>query len=243
MEIFRRRLQEAIDASPEYRGKIQKLSRDAGVGDKTVYNMLKAESLDVSKAGPGIFNMARITGLLGVSLDFLVGRAAPPVRAIQSGQGIPAHINASLSAQLLGSDAPLSADKILRLHLKSGGRIEAFEPFLPQCDQYYPPAGDDETLTVKSVGEKSLSALTMGRADKELLQGALNQVDDTSLKARWVDDYRTASRNGTLCTLETLDVQMPNHPTRVRMDFIRCLVGVQGAESDPVVLNFSMLVV
>ena len=71
--MFRKNLKLAINSSEKYRDDVWSLSVDAGLGRKTLYNILRDERLDVSKTGPGIFGMSRVAELLGVSLDGRVG--------------------------------------------------------------------------------------------------------------------------------------------------------------------------
>jgi hypothetical protein len=246
MKGFRQRLKRAINKSGQYSTDVYGLAEDAGLGRKTIYNMLSDKNLDNSSAGPGIFGMSRVALLLGTSLDYLAGqpvqevvRSAPTKQPYKMRE----HIFGSLSAQEEEKHNALSADRLLRTHLKSGGRVEAFAPWIDHCDCYCQPAADAQSLTVKFVGNSSLSALTMGSNDKGLLQTALSEVTDTSLKQRWVRDYQYAVSAGTNVSIEALDVQMPNHPVHVRMDFIRCLLAVTDANDEKSVLNFSMLVV
>ena len=188
--------------------------------------------------------MARVADLLGVTLDSLVGRHIEPGGRSRSTDGaapLAEHLVQSLIQQEGGER--LSSDMLLRLHTRSGGRIEAFESWQPRCDQYYVPMAEDTGIRVKCVGYKSLSAITMGVADQGILQGALDAVPDDILKARWLSDYKVAHDRGMLTTVESLNVQMPNHPVRVKMDFIRCLLSVRDADSQEVILNFSILVV
>lgn len=245
MKGFRQRLQRAIDASDHYKN-VYDLAETAGLGRKTIYNMLRDERLDHSQTGPGIFGISRVAALLGVSLDHLAGQnqiRAAARKAEQGSDPLATHVLTSLNAQAMTSDDTISADAPLRLHTKSGARVEAFSHWIDRADQYFIPANDDCGIKVKHVGDHSLSAITMGTASAELLQTALDTVDDKALKTRWKDDYRTAAQRGMLVTVETLDVQMPNHPVRVKMDFVRCLLCVQDAEGDKSVLNFSLLVV
>jgi len=242
--VFRKNLKLAINSSEKYRDDVWGLSVDAGLGRKTLYNILRDERLDVSKTGPGIFGMSRVAELLGVSLDGLVGCAI-----LQSGSRsasgdvmpLSRHVVEALSGQeAVGS---LSADALLRMHAKSGQRIEAFAQWMDRCDQYFLPAEGDAGIRVKEVGETSLAAITMGSPDKALLQSALDAVDDTGLRQSWLADYSEACQRGSLTTVESLDVQMPNHPVRVKMDFVRCLLHVSGADDDQAILNFSLLIV
>jgi hypothetical protein len=245
MRGFRDRLASAISNSEFYSDNVFGLSRDAGLGEKTVYNILRDEKLDVSKSGPGIFGLARVSRLLDVSLDYLAGNAAPAIKQATSGDiaNLSDHVQETMSSQSGETGKSLSSDVLLRMYVKSGGRIEAFAQWLDNCDQYEIPRTDSQGIRVINVGKKSLAALTMGENSSSLLQAALDDVPDSELRERWLTDYHTANNLGALTTLETLDVQMPNHPVRVKMDFIRTLLRVADKDNNASILNFSFLVV
>ena len=51
--------------------------------------------------------------------------------------------------------------------------------------------------------------------------------------------YKLAAQHNTHISIEELDVQMPNQPIHIKLDYIRCLLRV----SDPdLLLNFSILI-
>lgn len=245
MQGFRQRLQWAIENSP-YKDSVQKLAIEAGLGRKTIYNMLRDERLDHSQNGPGIFGMGRIAALLGVPLDYFapykpfhIRRPGPD----EPKEALAHHVAAALDGQTTDEKRPLSTDALLRVHTKSGRRIEAFDALLDRCDQYEAPKAGDASLRLRQIGARSLAAITIGKACNELLQAALDNVQCPSLKARWVDDYRTAHDRGSMTTVESLDIQMPNLPVRVKMDFIRCLLAVTDAQKRDTILNYSLLIV
>ncbi len=242
---FRGRLERAISGNSEYKNNVWKLSEDAGLGTKTVYNILNDDRLDTSKTGPGFFGISRVANLLGVSLDGLAGMSqhsiSTPDNNLQT--ALSQHALETIASQMNDGSDNLSADFLLRIYAKSGGRIEAFSKYFDRCDQYLPPAMEDHYSRVKIVGTKSLSAITMGTPSQPLLQEALKNMGDKDLQARVIQDYRNAMQRGTLVTVETLDIQMPNHPVRVKMDFIRVLLAVKDAASNQTLLNFSLLVV
>lgn len=244
MTGFRHRLQMAIDNSP-YRGLPQKLSVDAGLGRKTVYNMLRDDRLDHSQNGPGLFGMARIAALLEVPLDFFAPTKPTKIRRLQPSEPreLTEHVTKALGSQALTGDSALSADALLRAHTKSGGRVEAFSSWIERCDQYEPPASDARGLRVLRVGERSLAAITMGTNAVEVLQSALDTVEAPEIKSQWLSDYRVAQSKGTFTTVESLDIQMPNLPVRVKMDFIRCLLSVTDVNKTRSILNFSLLII
>lgn len=242
MKGFRERLQGAIDAS-QYSKDIWRLSLDAGLSKKTVWSIVKDQKLDVSQTGPGFFGMARVAALLNTSLDHLAG-TAPPIRSVSTGSSrLLSHAGGAIAGQQLPIGETPNADGLLRTYAKSGGMLAAFTDHLDYCDQYKAIGPQDKGLTVLAVGARSLSAITMEQQSTELLQDALNTVPDGELKARWVADYSSTLESGPKVSLETLDVQMPNHPVRVKMEFIRVLLPVQNKAGQTLILNFSLLVV
>ncbi|APG45675.1 hypothetical protein D1822_10970 [Phaeobacter inhibens] len=245
MHGFRERLSEAVKNSP-YGDDIWGLSTAAGLGKKTLYNIINDKKLDISKTGPGLFGMSRVASLLGTTLDHLAG-IAPPVRRLStqldSADQLLSHASATLIAQHSQSNGTPTIDSLMRTHLKSGGVLEGFTETLAYCDQYAPCAPDASSLEVIEVGAKSLAAITMGQPNARLLQTALDTVPDDELKRRWVSAYASTSINGPLVSLETLDVQMPNHPVRVKMEFIRGLFPVRSDTLGRRILNYSLLIV
>lgn len=241
MKGFRERLQGAIDAS-QYSKDIWKLSTDAGLSKKTVWSIVNDKKLDISQTGPGLFGMARVAALLDTSLDYLAGIAPPIRRLSNTSSKLLDHAGDTVAGQhLLAGNTP-SADGLIRLFAKSGGMLSAFKDHLDHCDQYAPTQPTDATLKVIEVGAKSLSSITMNQPSREILQQALDTVPDPELKARWVADYSSTLTIGPKVTLEALDVQMPNQPIRVKMQFIRVLLPVKCNNSDIRILNFSLLV-
>jgi|GEM_PF-3205277 hypothetical protein len=243
MVDFQERLAAAISAS-DYSGRVFELSTEAGLGKKTLYNILHNKDLAASGKGPGIFGMARVAELLGVSLDYLVnGQHLPAVSLGTPEARVLHHASIALSAQSISVERNLSVDALLRRFAKSGGVAGGFLEWADYCDTYAAANPTDDTLTVLDVGEKSLSAITMGRPDPELLQTALSEVPDNDLKRSWVRDYSSTSNGTPHVSIQTLNVQMPNHPVRVKMDFFRVLLPVTGGKFGPSILNFSLLIV
>lgn len=248
MQGFRDRLRTAISRS-RYNANIQALSISAGMGKSTLYNIINNDNLDRSTQGPGFFAIARAAALGGFSLDYLAGTG--PWRDLETAEtpnpsnnaALRAHAEAALTAQdLFGRSRP-TVDGLQRLHAKSGGRIEAFTPYLDYCDLYLAPTPEEANIRVHRVGKLSLAAVTMGEPSVETLQTALDRVDDAPLRAQWVKDYAFAAQRGTLGSIEELDHKMDNRPIKVKMQYLRLLLRLENAEGDVVILNYSSLVV
>lgn len=247
MKGFRARLRYAIEQSP-YAGNYRRLSLDAQMGEKRVSNLLNDETIEDSPVGPGLFAMSRMADLLDVSLDYLAGRRMMFSR-LSDGQGsdevatILQRTKDAAKGQISGENEPPTSQSLMRLYAKSGGRIEAFQPCLPYCDLYHPIQSDAKVVSVKAVGAQSLAAITMGTASVEILQSALSSVNDPELKKRLINDHLETMQRGVLCSVESLNVQMPNRPVLVKMDYIRILLALTDANRDLTIVSHSSLIV
>lgn len=218
---FRKRLETAVQ---NYPGNIPQLSKEASVGPSTIYDLLKNQRFDHSKTGPGIFLMARISKLCGVSLDYLAGLGPPPMRAEYT-------------------NGPVTADRLLRTHFESGADYEAFLPYLELCDEYEPCAATDTKITPLRLGSSSLAAMTFGNGDLDTLRATIEHVDNPALKMKWVKDYANATQAGFLVSYETINFKLPTQPKIAKMDYIRTLLCVGDAQGDRRILNFCTAIV
>lgn len=239
---FQSRLRAAIQDAG--RTDIYQLARDCDMGEKSIYNMLKNPNLEGTPKGPGLFGIARLAKELNVSIDYLAGATSSLKQSGPSSDAVKLATHALESLVGLSEpDQSITPESLIRTHVNSGGRLEAFQPVLHRCDQYFVPEPNDKFTRVKSIGEGSLSALTMRTTDKDVLQTALEMMEDKALQNKTVNDYRLAGERGVLCTSEELDAQMPNMPRRVRMCFIRTLLLVTDASKERTLLNFSSLII
>jgi hypothetical protein len=211
MYVFRQNLRRAIDASP-YSKSISRLSIDAALGEKTLTNMLNDKNVDIAKAGPGIFGMKRVADLLGVSLDYLVGKAE------------------------LSHPSPT---EFMTLYASSGGLLDGFKDFLPFMDIYLPPKWGDTNITVLNQGEKSLSARSMPTSGTSELQGVFNGLAGSDLLSCTIDEYISCQQRGCISTIEELNNYMPNQPAKIKMDYIRTLALLRDTDGKEVVANYS----
>ena len=239
MQGFRERLSDAVSNSPIYCNDIWKLSRDAGLADETLYSIIHNQDLDRSSIGPDLFTIARVAALLDVSMDYLIDNEFEKYSPKDNFDAGASHILASLNSQVLEGASPLSTDKLLRTYKKCDGKMAGFTKLLPYCDQYKVPEPNEDHLVVKSIGKQSLSAITMGSAEISILQDTLDKFRDSNIKKDWMSGYKLAAQHNTHISIEELDVQMPNQPIHIKLDYIRCLLRV----SDPdLLLNFSILI-
>jgi len=214
-----------------------------------LYNIINNEALDQSAQGPGFFAMARAATLGDFSLDYLAGVGpwrdlhTTETPDLSSNAALKEHAEYAIEAQDLSGRARPTVDGLQRLHAKSGGRIEAFNPYLDFCDLYIAPNSTDKNIQVHHVGKLSLAAVTMGEPSVETLQTALDSARDEVLRAKWVEDYALAAERGVFGSVERLDHQMENRPVRVTMQYLRLLLRLENAAGDVFVLNYSSLVV
>lgn len=226
MHCFRERLQLALDSSTHNR---RTLSLAAGLGERTIANILGNKELDTSPTGPGLFAMARVCEELGISMDWLAGREEA-MRGLKSAEKELAMTIQRFKSAIpteTDSGAILSPNYMMRLFVRSGGMLEAFEDLLSYCDRYEPPKSIDDPIKVLAQGSNALSAITMGGSNPDVLQMALNSASDGALRKKLVSDHIEASKRGCLTTVESLDVQMPNRPIKIKMDYTRVILNLK----------------
>lgn len=242
---FRTRLRTAIKNS-KYKNSYRRLSKEAGLGERTISNLLTNTDVDSSRVGPGLFAMTRVANLLGVSLDHLAGRDSVHLTLADGDAGLATTLERLANAarrQVLNINRSTTPQAMQRIFVKSGGRIEAFSPYLIHCDRYFPIYEGAECIQVKEVGQESLAAITMGISCTETLQTALSTVDDDNLRRKLVCDHLDTMKRGCLSTVENLNIRMPNLPIVVRMDYIRILMHLADADGNTEIVSYSSLIV
>lgn len=239
MNGFRARLLQAIESS-DYSKSVSKLSKDSGLGAKTLSNVLNDERLDTAQHGPGIFGMARVCEKLGVSLDWLANVTPPIKTTFSAADMLLAHTRSAARGQIVDVNQAPTPEAIMRLHMRTGGMLEGFNDVLEFCDVYAAPTDNCEEVEVISVGERSLSAITMETNEKQVLQSAVNAVDP--IREMLISDHREAVLKGCIASNVSLDQQMPNKPVRVKIDYIRVLASLRDVDGKQVVLNYSSLI-
>lgn len=240
--MFLERLDTAISESV-YRGNRRQVSVDAGLGEKFVSNLLGKEEMNTSKLGPGLFAMARIAEVLGVSLEYLATGRKSLTTGGPKEFNLASHlsrIGSAASGQLIDQSSAPTPQAMLRLYANSGGMIEAFSDVIKYCDQYDPINEGDTYLKVRAVGDLSLAAVTMGQADHVALQEALDQSPPVMFEA--VRNHRAANEFGAISIPKYLNVQMPNMPKRVRMDYILTLLSLRSKDGEQTTLSYSALI-
>jgi hypothetical protein len=210
MHVFRKNLKQAIAKSP-YSRSVSKLSMDAALGEKTLGNMLNNASVDIAKAGPGLFGMKRVADLLGVSLDFLVGQNF--------------------------DDRP-TPDMVTERFRATGGRIEGFSDLLPMADLYHPASEGDTALTLISQGKNSLSAQMMPSPSTANLQKVLDELVGSDLLRDIIRDHNINNTKHCFATPEEINSAMPSEPRRIKVDYTRVLARLTNNEGTAFTFNY-----
>lgn len=234
------RLLRAIEKS-SYKNSFRKLSREADLSTNFVSNLLNKEN--DTRVGPGFYSICRLCEVLGITPNYLAGLEEPRISAApQSPEDLLVlrTLEAAHSMTVSGNSTP-TIDSLMKLFALSGGRIEAFSSVIDYCDLYFEPKEDDEHLRVKEMGKNSLSSLTLGCRDTDVLQAALKNVEDSEFKALLMNDYKRASKDGVLLSSEELAVQMPNKPRRIKIDYTRLLLKLRNAQGETSILTFARL--
>lgn len=230
---FRERFTRAYERSDytSHRG----LSLETGWSESRV-NQIITGFFDHSEAGPGFFGTARACKLLGITPDYLAGiekwqdhRPAATINALSL-------VN-SVSTEM---DRPTVAGMIRR-YVRSGQRIEGFTDVLGHCDIYENPHTTKGRAVVRSVGDKSLSALRMGVASVETLQTAYDEAAD-DFRRRIHEGHRRAFDAGILVEPDAIDERMTNKPVHVKIDYIRAAMRLTDADGKECLLVYCEII-
>lgn len=242
MQTFREKLSAALEASKFNK---RSLSLAAGLGERTIANLLNSEDVDTTATGPGLFSMARVCDELDISLDWLAGRQEA-MRGLKA-----AEIDLALTIQRFKSATPhdtedgavISPSYMMRQFVRSGGMLEGFRDVLSYCDRYAPPNTTDEPVKLIAQGANSLSAITMGGCNRDVRQMALNAAASNELRKQLLRDHIEAKERGCLTTVESLNIQMPNRPIRTKMDYTRVILNVENDDGERENLVYSSLII
>ena len=240
---FTDRLHQAIDQSA-YKGNYKSLSEDAGLSSKQISNLLNKKEINNSPIGPGLFAMQRVCQLVGCDLDWLAS-GRPGTTSTLGDNALVKHIvrlGEAARGQFLDSTKAPDPQALHRLYDRSGGRLEAFEPVLQYCDLYEPISEGDTAVTVRAIGEFSLSGLTMGTTCASELQFALENSDDKELMPLIVQSHLDAKRYGSISVTRSLDIPMPNRPVKVKMDYILTALRLSDSSGEEVTFIYTALI-
>ena len=227
-------MSDAVSNSPIYCNDIWKLSRDAGLADETLYSIIHM-NLDRSSIGPDLFTIARVAALLDVSMDYLIDNEFEKYSQKDNFDAGASHIWQVLIAKCWRARRHCQ-QTALRTYKNAmvNGRIYDSCPIAINIK--YP---SQMRITLSSKASVNRASLQLRwEAEISILQDALDKFRDSNIKKDWMSGY-SLQRNITHISIEELDVQMPNQPIHIKLDYIRCLLRV----SDPdLLLNFSILI-
>ncbi len=242
MSIFHERVARAIDTSKKYGGNRAKLSRALNLSPNYVSTMLS------TKASPSWDISVRLARELEVSLAYLAGSTSQPFDVTDLGTDGPItdqamkffdQIAGSLrEAAAMRGQEPTVDDMMLRW-FKYGRQLSGFDKIIEWFDLYKAPGERSNRIEVLRMGSNSLSARTLGVADKKSLQYALDEVRDSDLQKRLLRAYRTAAEGQPVLTEEALNVLAPGHAEQIRLDYLRLLLPVASDTHGDVIISYS----
>lgn len=232
-ELFRSRLEQAFNAS-KYTSH-RDLSLAAGWSETRINRILTGQFAN-SKDGPGFFGLVRVCQKLGITTDYLSGvqkwRQSNPSTTL----------NAVAFLQSVNQEmTPPSLKALIRAYVRSGKRIEAFQPFLEYCDIYEVPNPKTRKIVVRSVGDKSLAALRMGEASAVIMQEAHDQAPP-EFQEQIFSAHERAFNAGMTVEPDSIDQRMENRPIHVKIEYIRLTMRLADAAGKECVLNYCELI-
>lgn len=236
---FRKRFSRAYEASnfESYRS----LSLASGWSESRIQRIMKGQ-FDDSKDGPGFFGITRVCHQLKITPDYLAGIHRWREAGADQIDSKTATLNASQFLQVIAEDhQPPTVKQLVHAHTRSGARIEAFKSHLDYCDIYDLPNHDEQSINIRAVGAKSLSALRMGEANPLLLQDAVNAASDT-LRKRMYDHHMRTLEHGITIEIDSINEAMSNHPIHVKIDYLRVSMRVKDHQGKESILIFCELI-
>jgi transcriptional regulator with XRE-family HTH domain len=242
MSIFHERLSCAIDASHKFAGNRAKLSKAIGMSPNYVSTILS------TKANPNFDVAVKLSTELDVSLSYLAGATSQPFDlASLSNEGPITDKAMQFFDQIAGSlrqaavirgEEPTIDDMMTRWY-KYGKQQSGFVQVQEWFDIYKAPGPHSARLQVLRMGNNSLAARTLGKADIKSLQYALDEVSDTALRSRLLTAYQSAAEGDPVLTEEYLDVLAPGHAEKIRLDYLRLLLPVTMPDGVEAILSYS----
>ncbi|MGR3813429.1 MAG: hypothetical protein ACU0AU_05005 [Cognatishimia activa] len=230
---FRERLEEAFKDSPftSYR----QLSVASDLSVSRIHRLLSGQH-DNSKDGPGFFSVIRICENLGITPDFLAGISEKWKNATP-GQTMEA---ITLIDSLTKSFDRPTTKELARLYMRSGQRIEAFEQYMDYFDVYEALDFESRRVKIRSVGDKSLSTIRMGKSSEVILQDAYDNASP-EFQEKIFAGHERGWNSGFLCEVDSINERVPNRPVHVKIDFLRVAMRVTDAEGSETLLIFCEL--
>ena len=230
---FKARLTNAFDRS-EF-DSMRALSLASGLSESRIHKMLTGQ-FDHSKDGPGFFTIIRICKQLGITPDHLAGIDRWQEHSPQT------TLNAlNLLQTVSQSHSPPSVSELVRRYIRSGQRIEAFEDLLDYCDVYEAPDDETRTVTVRSVGEKSLAALRMKENSVTVLQTAYDSATP-EFREQIFASHQKAVKNGMTVEADVIDERMNNRPIHVKIEYLRVALSLTDADGRSCLLIYCELI-
>lgn len=230
---FRERFQKAYDNSSftSYRS----LSLASGWTASRIHSILTG-NFDDSVHGPGFFGVARTCQQLGVTPDYLAG-----INKWQMSKPSDDLNALTFVSSLKQANTAPSIKELMRLYVRSGKRLEAFTDYIDRCDIYEEPIQENRSVTVRSVGKRSLAALRMGEANPLILQEAYDTAS-AEFREQIFKSHERALQRGITVEPDAIDQVMSNKPVHVKIDYIRVAMHLSDASGKGCILIYCELI-
>ncbi|WP_413219110.1 hypothetical protein [Tritonibacter mobilis] len=231
---FRKRLETAFQSS-KYRSH-RALSLEVDGWSETRVNRILSGQFDESKDGPGFFGIVQVCEKLGITPNYLAG----VTNWKQPDDATQMNAVSYLEAFKQGHEAP-TVEAMSRAYMRSGARIEAFEPFSDYFDVYEAPDFENQKVTALRVGKKSLAAMRMGVANHVVMQEAYD-LAPPAFQQQIFEAHKRAFEAGMTVELDAIDERMENRPVHVKIDYLRVAMKVTDAKNQPYILVYCQLI-
>ena len=199
-------------------------------------NQILAGHFDDSATGPGFFGVVRACEQLGITPDYLAGIERWREHRPEITMNALSLVN-SVSGEM---DRPNIAE-LIRLYVRSGQRLEAFSNHLDHCDIYEEPDNENRRVTVRSVGNKSLSSLRMGVPNAAVLQEAYDRAS-SEFQEKIFSSHERAFLLGMTVEPDAIDERMENRPVHVKIDYSRVAMKLTDKDGINCLLVFCELI-
>lgn len=199
--------------------------------------------LDVSEkniSDVGFSVVASLAALSSTPLDWFAGRDNALSGPLQQQADRMAQLAsyAARDAALEAGSAPIFED-ILRIGYECDEDFRELGALTEYVDVYRAPKPEDQSLTVFSIGSKSLSAKVLGIHEPESMQYVLDRLDDAKVTDKLMRSYKYAASCGEMLSTESLNVRASGHKHRVRLDYMRLLKRFNHPDIGPVIVTYA----
>jgi hypothetical protein len=182
------------------------LSRAAGMS-RPVTQKIMSGAFNYSNVGPGVFSIKKLADAMGTSVSFLLGEDLP----------------GDERSQLFFSGAGRqkgTLERLMEIHWRGAGRLEAFDQMIEDCDIYAVPSDGAMCPKILRVGKRTLFSGRLGGPFLSDAQTELEAFSDEK-KRDVLEFHRRTVREGTAIGNSFLDHNLRTRPARVNASNIR----------------------